>query len=209
MPGTLPERLHKLRGYLIYLELFKEITMVRIQNHGRIKTLAFAAIAACLFVAWTFILPYQNWAIAANEDKAAAQKAFNAASEVLFHPRCMNCHPSGDAPMIRDDSQPHMFNVMRGSQGKGVGGLKCTLCHRDANQPEEPPGLANWHMPPENMPMVFQGRTPGGAVSSVERPETKRGQNGGTGDRSYRQGLPGSVGLKPRHGADGPEDESQ
>lgn len=72
MPGTLPERLHKLRGYLIYLELFKEITMVRIQNHGRIKALAFAAIAACLFVAWTFILPYQNWAIAANEDKAAA-----------------------------------------------------------------------------------------------------------------------------------------
>ena len=80
--------------------------------------------------------------------------------------------------MIRDDSQPHMFNVMRGSQGKGVGGLKCTLCHRNANQPEEPPGLANWHMPPENMPMVFQGRTPGGLCHQLKDPKQNGGRTG-------------------------------
>ena len=152
--------------------------MVRIRNHGRIKALAFAALAACLFVALTFILPYQNRASANNEDSAAAQKAFNAASEVMFHPRCLNCHPSGDAPMIRDDSQPHMFNVKRGPEGKGVGGMKCTLCHRDANQPEGPPGVANWHMPPENMPMAFQGRTPGELCRQLKDPKQNGGRTG-------------------------------
>ncbi|HNS53728.1 MAG TPA: hypothetical protein PKH25_03005, partial [Syntrophales bacterium] len=58
-------------------------------------------------------------------DDEGARKAFLEASAVLFHPRCVNCHPAGDAPLIRDDGQTHMFNVKRGPEGKGVGAMNC------------------------------------------------------------------------------------
>ena len=90
----------------------------------------------------------------------------------------MNCHPSGDAPTIRDDSQPHMFNVKRGPEGKGVGAMNCTLCHGEANKPGGSPGVANWHMPPENMPMVFQGRTPGELCRQLKDPKLNGGRTG-------------------------------
>ena len=53
----------------------------------------------------------------AAPDDAGARKAFLEASAVLFHPRCQNCHPAGDAPTIREDMQPHPFNVKRGPDG--------------------------------------------------------------------------------------------
>lgn len=94
-------------------------------------------------------------------DKAASQKAFLAIYPVFMHPRCMNCHPAGDAPLQGDDSHVHAQNVRRGPEGKGLYALKCNNCHQDANVAGEhmPPGNPNWHMlPPEN-PMVFQGKT--------------------------------------------------
>jgi hypothetical protein len=157
----------------------KALTMTRMQNHGRIKALTFAALAACLLIALTFVPSCLNQANADNQDSAGAQKAFTEAAGVLFHPRCLNCHPSGDAPLIRDDSQPHMFNVKRGPGGKGVGGMNCTLCHRDTNQPGGPPGVANWHMPPENMPMIFQGRTPGELCRQLKDQKQNGGRTGG------------------------------
>jgi hypothetical protein len=90
----------------------------------------------------------------------------------------MNCHPSGDAPTIRDDSQPHMFNVKRGPEGKGAGAMNCTLCHGEANKPGGAPGVANWHMPPENMPMVFQSRTPGELCRQLKDPKQNGGRTG-------------------------------
>jgi len=135
--------------------------MARLKNHGRMKAPALLIVAAGLVIVLAGLFSGLNGAIADNQDAEGAKKAFAQAAEVLFHPRCLNCHPSGDAPLIRDDSQTHMFNVKRGPEGKGIGAMNCTLCHRDANQPGGPPGVANWHMPPENMPMVFQGRTPG------------------------------------------------
>ena len=86
--------------------------------------------------------------------------------------------PAGDAPLIRDDSQPHLFGVKRGSDGKGVAPLGCALCHRDANQPGGPPGVPNWHMPPENMPMAFQGRTPGELCRQLQDPRHNGGRTG-------------------------------
>ncbi len=152
--------------------------MARIQNHGWIKAPAFVALAACLFIALPFVPPYLSLATADDQDSAGAQKAFSEATEVLFHPRCVGCHPAGDAPLILENSQPHMFNVKRGPDGKGAGALNCTLCHRDANQPEGPPGVPNWHMPPENMPMVFQGRTPGELCRQLKDPKQNGGRTG-------------------------------
>src|SRR5918997_7040087 len=54
-------------------------------------------------------------AAAAAGDDAAARAAFEAAAPVFFYPRCMNCHPAGDAPLQGDDSRVHAQNVKRGA----------------------------------------------------------------------------------------------
>src|SRR4051812_40027028 len=75
-------------------------------------------------------------------DDAKARAAFGEAYKVLMSPRCMNCHPSGDAPLQGDDSRPHAQNVQRGPDGKGKFALKCANCHQETNLPGEnmPPG---------------------------------------------------------------------
>jgi mono/diheme cytochrome c family protein len=96
------------------------------------------------------------------DDAAASRAAFLEAYKVLMHPRCMNCHPAGDRPLQGDDSHLHAQNVQRGTDGKGKYALKCANCHQLANLPgaNMPPGNPNWHLPPPEMKMVFQGKTP-------------------------------------------------
>ncbi len=111
-------------------------------------------------------------------DEAGSRKAFQDASAVFFHPRCQNCHPAGDAPTVGDDNKPHPFNVRRGPEGKGMTPLNCALCHRDTNPVGGPPGVPNWHMPPENMSMVFQGRTPGELCRQLKDLKQNGGRTG-------------------------------
>ncbi|MGH9777334.1 MAG: hypothetical protein ACRD5I_02885, partial [Candidatus Acidiferrales bacterium] len=61
----------------------------------------------------------------APPNEEAAKAAFLAAYPVFMHPRCMNCHPVGDAPLQGDDSRPHAQNVQRNRDGKGKYALKC------------------------------------------------------------------------------------
>jgi hypothetical protein len=106
-----------------------------------------------------------------NDHKTDAEKkreqesaeAFKDAYRVFMHPRCMNCHPSGDAPLQGDDSHIHAQNVTRGPDGKGLYAMKCSNCHQKENTAglNMPPGDPNWHLPPATMKMVFQGKTPG------------------------------------------------
>lgn len=150
--------------------------MARIKYFGWIKVTV-VIVVVCFFIAPILAPSLMNRATANDQDDAGAQKAFMEASQVLFHPRCLNCHPSGDAPLIQDDSQPHKFNVKRGPDGKGLE-MKCTMCHRNENQQGGPPGVPNWHMPPENMPMVFQGRTPGELCRQLKDPKQNGGKTG-------------------------------
>ena len=152
--------------------------MARLKNHGQTKTLALLIVAAGLVVVLAGLFSCLNRATAGNQDSEGAKKAFAEAAEVLFHPRCLNCHPSGDAPLIRDDSQTHMFNVKRGPEGKGAGAMNCSLCHGETNKPGGAPGVANWHMPPENMPMVFQGLTAGQLCRQLKDPKQNGGRTG-------------------------------
>ena len=110
------------------------------------------------------------------EDLAASKVAFVEAYKVLMHPRCMNCHPSGDAPLQGDDSHIHAQNVQRGLDGKGKYALKCANCHQFTNLPgpNMPPGNSNWHLPPPEMKMVFQGKTPRELARQLKDPN----QNG-------------------------------
>jgi hypothetical protein len=108
-----------------------------------------------------------------RRDDADGREAFLAAYKVFMHPRCMNCHPSGDAPLQGDDSHRHAQNVKRGPDGKGLYALKCANCHQLANLPGEnmPPGNPSWHLPTASMPMVFQGKTPGELARQLKDPK--------------------------------------
>jgi hypothetical protein len=111
------------------------------------------------------------------KDEAASRAAFLEAYKVLMHPRCMNCHPAGDVPLQGDDSHLHTQNVKRGPDGKGKYALKCADCHQETNLAGEnmPPGNPNWHLPPPEMPLVFQGKTPAELARQLKDPK----QNGG------------------------------
>jgi hypothetical protein len=122
------------------------------------------------------ITPGASEGVTTPKDDAVARAAFLQAYRVLMHPRCMNCHPAGDAPLQGDDSHPHAQNVQRGSDGKGKYALKCANCHQYTNLPgaNMPPGNPNWHLPPADMPMVFQGKTPHELARQLKDPK----QNG-------------------------------
>jgi hypothetical protein len=91
---------------------------------------------------------------------ATAQQAhpFTPIQQVLQHPRCMNCHPSGDAPLQTDQSRPHKQNIKRAFNQLGG---HCTTCHQEETMPGEhmPPGAPHWNMPAAATPMVFQGKS--------------------------------------------------
>jgi len=95
-------------------------------------------------------------------DSLASVAAFNKVYEVLMSPRCMNCHPAGDIPLQGDDSHLHTMSPIRGKDGKGVTAMKCSNCHQPTNTPglNTPPGNPKWALPPADMKMVFQGRSP-------------------------------------------------
>jgi hypothetical protein len=111
-------------------------------------------------------------------DAAASRAAFLEVYKVLMHPRCMNCHPSGDAPLQGDDSHPHLQNVRRGKDGQGKYALKCANCHQEQNLfgDNMPPGNPNWHLPRPEMPLVFQGKSPRELADQLKDPERNGGK---------------------------------
>jgi hypothetical protein len=140
----------------------------------RLTMLTAAALLAAL--AWA-LQSASGPALAAEKDEAGSKAAFLQVYKVLMHPRCLNCHPEGDVPLQGDDSRLHFYHVERGPGGKGQFALKCKNCHQDANLPGDrmPPGNPNWHLPPPEMRMVFQGKSPGELARQLKDPK----QNGG------------------------------
>jgi hypothetical protein len=114
----------------------------------------------------------------AARDDAGARAAFLDVYRVLMHPRCMNCHPAGDAPLQGDDSHVHLQNVKRGEDGKGKYALKCASCHQDVNLPGEnmPPGNPTWHLPKKDTPLVFQGKSPRELADQLKDPRRNGGK---------------------------------
>lgn len=110
-------------------------------------------------------------------DSVVSVKAFLSVYKVLMSPRCMNCHPAGDAPLQGDDNHIHTMNVKRGIDGKGLYAERCSNCHQAENTAglHLPPGNPKWGLPPANRRMVFQGKTP--RQLALQLLDTK--QNGG------------------------------
>lgn len=114
-----------------------------------------------------------------GQDSVASVNAFMDVYRVLMSPRCMNCHPSGDVPLQGDDNHLHIMAPKRGKEGKGVYAMKCTNCHQPTNSPglHAPPGIADWHLPPSGMKMVFQGRTPNQLARQLVDPKQNGNKN--------------------------------
>ena len=88
------------------------------------------SISALLAVAATycFLSSLNPWVVARGAERARAQivhegiprddagaaAAFEAIVPVLRHPRCMNCHSTGDFPRQGDNSHPHTMQIRRG-----------------------------------------------------------------------------------------------
>lgn len=101
----------------------------------------------------------QNTPAATPQAKAASVAAFQAMLPVLHHPRCMNCHSTGDFPRQGDDNHPHIMDVRRGPEGHGADPVHCSTCHGEHNLPglHTPPGAPEWGLPSPAMPMIWQG----------------------------------------------------
>ena len=112
-------------------------------------------------------------------DSLASQKAFLQVYKVLMSPRCMNCHPSGDIPLNGDDNHLHPQGVKRGMDGKGLYALKCSNCHQTENTPglNMPPGAEDWHLPPSDMRMVFQGKSAHDLAMQMKDPKRNGGKS--------------------------------
>ena len=108
--------------------------------------------------------------------------SFATVAKVLQHPRCLSCHPAGDAPTQGDDVRPHSQEVVRGPEGRGVAGLACATCHGKANLPDsygpgQPPGTpTEWKMPPPGNKMVFAGLTAKALCEQVKDPARNGGK---------------------------------
>jgi hypothetical protein len=93
------------------------------------------------------------------DEEARSQALFLEASRVMFHPRCVNCHPDGDSPFQGDAGMLHDPPVFRGEADLGVPGLGCAGCHQEKNVDlARVPGAPGWHLAPREMAWV--GRTP-------------------------------------------------
>jgi hypothetical protein len=103
---------------------------------------------------------------------------FEEAGKVIQHPRCVNCHPSGDRPSQGMTGQPHEPWVRRGADGFGAVGMRCGTCHQAANFDAGAgaigvPGHPKWHVAP--IEMAWQGKTLGEICRQIKDP----GRNGG------------------------------
>lgn len=109
-----------------------------------------------------------------KKDSVASINAFKDVYKVLISPRCVNCHPKGDVPLQGNDSHLHSMLPKRGKDGKGLYALKCANCHQASNADgtHAPPGNKDWRLPPADMKMIFEGRTPHQLAKQLINPAT-------------------------------------
>ena len=113
-----------------------------------------------------------------QKDSIASVMAFKDVYNVLISPRCVNCHPSGDVPLQGDDSHLHSMLPQRGKDGKGINAMKCGNCHQATSMEglNQPPGHPDWHLPPADMKMVFEGKTAEQLAKQLVNPKTNGGK---------------------------------
>lgn len=86
----------------------------------------------------------------ADAQEIDAAKLFLEAAKVFQHPRCTNCHASGDSPRQGEDKRIHQPPVTRGPNDQGANGMFCNVCHQDKNLAGIP-GASHWQLAPKSM----------------------------------------------------------
>jgi hypothetical protein len=112
-----------------------------------------------------------------TDGKARSLALFAEAGKVIQHPRCLNCHPSGNRPLQGDGMQLHQPLVTRGKDGFGATAMRCASCHGaqnfEATKNASVPGNRNWHLAP--IEMAWHGRS----LGEICRQLKDRSRNGG------------------------------
>jgi hypothetical protein len=111
--------------------------------------------------------------------RADGAAAFVDVTKVLLSPRCVNCHPAGDAPHVGDDFTVHPMKVQRGLERLG---MACQTCHREratsaSRAPGAPPAVKGWGLPPKEHPMVFEGKSAKEICEQMKDPKQNGGKN--------------------------------
>lgn len=116
---------------------------------------------------------------AQSNNESESLRAFSVVATVLTSPRCLNCHVTGDSPLQTDAVTPHSMNVKRGPDGRGTAAMRCTNCHQDQNseQLHASPGRPDWHMPPPEIRMAWQGLSVGDLCRTLKNPATNGGKS--------------------------------
>jgi hypothetical protein len=110
-----------------------------------------------------------------GDARSRSAALFLEASRVFLHPRCVNCHPNGDAPAQGTPDRPHDPPVTRGSDDRGVVGMRCSTCHQDHNlELSRVPGAPEWHLAPRQMAWV--GRSPHQICEQMKDPQRNGGR---------------------------------
>lgn len=97
---------------------------------------------------------------------ARSRALFIEAGKVFTHPRCTNCHTTGDQPTRGDRQEAHQPPARRGADGLGAP-LKCALCHGRATKVQgRVPTVPGWAMPP---PVAgWNGKTLGAICAQIK-----------------------------------------
>jgi hypothetical protein len=101
---------------------------------------------------------------------------FTEAGKVITSARCLNCHPAGDQPTQGDEGKVHLPAVVRGSDGHGAVGLRCTTCHQNENyEASRVPGHPLWGLAP--IEMAWQQRSLGQICEQIKDPKRNGGKS--------------------------------
>jgi hypothetical protein len=112
----------------------------------------------------------------APAQREASLQAFERIAEVLRHPRCLNCHPSGDFPRQGDDRHRHRMLVARGPDDRGTPALKCSTCHQTANTADgRVPGAPHWQLAPRSM--AWENLSDADLCRALKDPRRNRGRS--------------------------------
>lgn len=110
-----------------------------------------------------------------RDRKERSRALFGEIARVLRHPRCLNCHPSGDTPHQRMTMELHDPPVVRGPRNNGVPGMECTTCHQDRNQAfTRVPGAPKWQLAP--IEMAWVGKSVSDLCNQIKDPKRNGGK---------------------------------
>jgi hypothetical protein len=126
------------------------------------------------FFALVFVTGALSFHGARADTEDPSVQLFRRATKVFRHPRCMNCHPSGDSPTQGMDMHQHIMLVRRGTDDHGFVVMRCQSCHGSENY-QNMPGNPKWALAPRSM--AWQGLSDGDLCRAIKDPRKNHGMS--------------------------------